>query len=134
MMAAKKQASKVSKKTSVKKSSSIRVTKKSAKKRATSKKGTSKASSAKKTVKKATSSIKARAVLTTAQAKNAAKNLEAQAVRHITAAKVELQRAEQKLKAYVKKNPEKATLLAAGVAAAVGATIGALAARKKKKE
>lgn len=58
------------------------------------------------------------------------------AEREMKKIKKELAAAEKKTVAYIKKNPEKATAISAGIGAALGATIAALAVdttRKKKK-
>ncbi|MEI6587720.1 MAG: hypothetical protein WCO05_02095 [Candidatus Moraniibacteriota bacterium] len=58
------------------------------------------------------------------------------ASREIAKAKLELKKAEKLVEAYVKKNPEKAAVISAGIGAALGATIAALirkAGNSKKK-
>jgi len=60
------------------------------------------------------------------------KKMQMLATKEIKRAKVEMGKAAKKVEAYIKKNPEKATLIAAGIGAAVGAAIATLAKRKKK--
>jgi len=61
------------------------------------------------------------------------KNVKVIARKEIAKAKVELAKAGKKVEAYIKKNPEKAAIIAAGIGAAVGAAITSLVVKKKKK-
>ena len=49
-------------------------------------------------------------------------------------AKVEMTKAAKKVEAYIKKNPEKAAMIAAGIGAAVGAAITSMVAGKRRKK
>ena len=61
-------------------------------------------------------------------------HLQKKAMSHLNEAKKKFKNAESKVKQYVKNNPEKATLIAAGVGVAIGAALAAAMASRKKKE
>lgn len=69
-----------------------------------------------------------------AQKKMAAmkKNVKIFTQKEIARAKVEMAKAAKKVEQFVKKNPEKAAIISAGIGAAVGAAVAALVAKKKK--
>jgi ABC-type sugar transport system substrate-binding protein len=62
------------------------------------------------------------------------KKMKAFAAKELKKAKAELTKAGKKVEDFVKKNPEKAAIIAAGVGAAVGAAITGLLTKKAKKK
>jgi len=60
------------------------------------------------------------------------KKIKAFADKELKKAKAELSKAGKKVEDFVKKNPEKAAVISAGIGAALGAAIAALIVRKKK--
>lgn len=60
------------------------------------------------------------------------KKVQQMTVKELKRAKVEMAKAARKVEDYIKKNPQKAAMVAAGIGAAVGAAI-ALGKKKKKK-
>ena len=59
-------------------------------------------------------------------------NVKVFAQKELAKAKAEMAKAGKKVEEYVKKNPEKAAIISAGIGAALGAAIAALNVRKKK--
>jgi ElaB/YqjD/DUF883 family membrane-anchored ribosome-binding protein len=60
------------------------------------------------------------------------KNVKVFAQKELTKAKAEMAKAAKKVEAFVKKNPEKAAIISAGIGAAIGAAVAALIAKKRK--
>ncbi len=83
---------------------------------------------AKKTVKKKAAS---KAGSAKSKAGSEMKKFEAKAKKEIASAKKKLVAAEKKVEAYVRKNPKKAALIAAGVAAAIGIAVARHMKKKK---
>jgi ElaB/YqjD/DUF883 family membrane-anchored ribosome-binding protein len=59
-------------------------------------------------------------------------NVKAFAQKELAKAKAEMAKAAKKVEDYVKKNPEKAAIISAGIGAAIGAAVAALIVKKKK--
>jgi len=59
-------------------------------------------------------------------------NVKAFAQKELAKAKIEMTKATKKVEAFVKKNPEKAAIISAGIGAAIGAAVAALIVKKKK--
>jgi ABC-type sugar transport system substrate-binding protein len=60
------------------------------------------------------------------------KKMKAFADKELKKAKAELAKAGKKVEDFVKKNPEKAAIISAGIGAAIGAAVAALIAKKRK--
>lgn len=60
------------------------------------------------------------------------KNMKMFAQKEIAKAKAEMAKAAKKVEDFVKKNPEKAAIISAGIGAAIGAAVAALIAKKRK--
>jgi ElaB/YqjD/DUF883 family membrane-anchored ribosome-binding protein len=60
------------------------------------------------------------------------KKMQLMTAKELKRAQVEMAKAAKKVEEIIKKNPEKAAIVAAGIGAAVGAAITALVTRKKK--
>jgi ElaB/YqjD/DUF883 family membrane-anchored ribosome-binding protein len=60
------------------------------------------------------------------------KNVKVFAQKELAKAKVEMAKAAKKVEAFVKKNPEKAAIISAGIGAAIGAAVAALVSKKRK--
>jgi ABC-type sugar transport system substrate-binding protein len=60
------------------------------------------------------------------------KKMKAFAEKELKKAKAELAKAGKKVEDFVKKNPEKAAIISAGIGAAIGAAVAALIVKKKK--
>jgi ElaB/YqjD/DUF883 family membrane-anchored ribosome-binding protein len=60
------------------------------------------------------------------------KNVKVFAQKELAKAKAEMAKAAKKVEAFVKKNPEKAAIISAGIGAAIGAAVVALVSKKKK--
>jgi ElaB/YqjD/DUF883 family membrane-anchored ribosome-binding protein len=59
--------------------------------------------------------------------------MQAMVAKELKKAKVEMAKAAKKVEDFVKKNPEKAAIISAGIGAAIGAAIASLVMKKKKK-
>ncbi len=66
-------------------------------------------------------------------AKGKMEDVKKTAEKEITKIKKEMDKSAKKVESYIKKNPEKATLISAGVGAALGAAVAMLMKGKKKK-